>query len=48
MSEIHGQKNAATRWAAQYNQKEATASAEERLKAEITKYNFYNTDRKHN
>lgn len=41
MSEIHGQKNAATKWT-NYNQKEGLAAAEENLKKEISKWQYYN------
>ncbi len=46
MAQEHGEKNKLSKWTGDYNQKEATTAAEEKLKREITKYNFYNTDRK--
>jgi uncharacterized Zn-finger protein len=45
MAEEHGQRNRAEKWL-NYSQKESLSLAEERLKDEITKYNYYNTDRK--
>ena len=42
MSEIHGQKNAATKWTKDYHQKEALSAAEENLKKEISKWQYYN------
>lgn len=42
MSDVHGQKNAASKWTKEYNQKERLAMAEENLKKEISKYQYYN------
>ena len=42
----HGEQNKHAKMLFHYDQKEALSAAEEKLKRDITKYNFYNTERK--
>ncbi len=46
MVKEHGEQNKHAKALGLYNKKEALSAAEEQLKRDISKYNFYNTDRK--